>query len=377
MFKICKGIIPFALNNQKTVHLSEKDPDTLHSMIALADLHRKMDNIPEEAKLRDEVLRVCRKYLPQDHQDLTAAISALADTYRRLEDYSKETPLREELMERLPTECTEGYPPNFSAVVDLARVYHHLQWWDRRDNLCLAWCRAWANESIQVHNYADALLNIVCHDFQDYSLGKQLWQIMSEAPLSPYKKIPLEITRADILFHCGEPQEALDILEEIRKAEPRSSYYWREALEGQIEIRRTLGQMDLAQKIENIVWDEIEREAYELLDFEARQLTRYEGARAEAKVKEYETPTDLAGLSLREVLVRVFLEMPSQCFEKLSASVAKELDEQARLYTQQLPMQDNLKWEFIRPDYSDLSEETIKTIRDFIQESAAGTEGSQ
>ena len=362
---------------QKTFHLSEKDPDTLHSMIALANLHRKMDNIPEEAKLRDEVLRVCRKYLPQDHQDLTAAISDLADAYRNLQDHLKELPLREELMERLPTECTEGYPPNFSAVVDLARVYHHLQWWDERDNLCLTWCRAWANESIQVHNYADALLNIVCHDFQDYSLGKQLWQILSEAPLSPYKKIPLEITRADILFHCGEPQEALDILEEIRKAEPRSSYYWREALEGQIEIRRTLGQMDLAQKIENIVWDEIEREAYALLDFEARQLTRYEGARAEAKVKDYATPTDLIGLSLQEILVRVFLEMPSQCFEKLPASVAKELDEQARLYTQQLPMQDNLKWDFIRPDYSDLSEENIKAILDFIQESAAGTEDSQ
>lgn len=327
---------------QKTAYLPEGDPDTIGSMISLANLHEKMGNIPEEVKLREKVVRAYRKHLPGNHQDLISAISILANLYRRLEDYSKEVPLREELVERIPAECVDGYPPNYEAVLDLARVYHNLQQWDQRNALCIFWCRVWAGEDFF---WARDLMEFVCRVSRDYPLGKQLLQILAETPVSPEEETRLKISWAACCFCCGELQEALDILEKIRKAEPAYSDLWYEALKGQIEIRRAMGQTDLAQKIDDIVKEKLYLDASYILDQQAKTLTHYdyEGVQAEAFIKGYERPTDLTGLSLQEVLVRVYLEMPRGSIAKLSAPVTNELEEQARLYVQQLPMPDTSK----------------------------------
>ncbi len=361
---------------QKTAHLPEGNPDTIRSMIALADLYQKMSNLPEEAKVREQVLRLCRKHLPADHPDMDDAIRSLADTYKKLQEYSKELPLREELLERLPAEYPYVYSKSH-AVLGLARVYHNLQRWDKRNDLCISWCSLWAVEYFRV---ARDLMESVCDSCQDYSLGKQLLQILTKTPVSPEEEIRLKISWAICCYDCGEAQKALDILEEIRKTEPEDSILWHEALDRQIRIRQAIGQTDLAQELEEVLKEApsplaklIEKQA----DFWSgpRLFTMRKDARAEAEIKKYTTPTDFTGLSLQEVLVGIYLKMPLKSIAKLSASVANELEEQARLYVQQLPTQGGGK--FYSPDYSELDEETIKTVRELLQEFNTQTEDTQ
>ena len=340
----------------RTKHLPENDPGILLSMQNLADLHRRMDNYPEEAKVREKVLRFCRKHIPADHPDMDLAISSLADTYKRLKKYSMELPLRKERLEREHAKYGDGSGFRMStieAVDALATVYHNLQQWDQRNDLCLKWCEALPEE-------AGPLLFLVECDFKDYLLCKQLCQVVLKA--NPADSRFVKIILAKCHFLCGEFQDALDLLAEVLEAYPEDT----RALDIKADILQAMGQTEEAQRLRNTVQDLIELEAWRIIDQEAKQIIRYPGARAIYEVKKCPAPADFTGLSPQEVLVQIYLEMPLESITQLPDAVENELEEQAFSYVQQLPMPDDLNVRYIAPDGSELTEEQFQATLESI-----------
>ena len=312
----------------RTKHLPENDPDTLRSMRNLADLYSRMDNFPEEAKVREQVLRFCRKHLPADHPDMDDAIRSLAYTYQKLQAYSKELPLREELLERERAKYGDGSVSHMSAVKDLASVYHNLQQWDQRNDLFLKWCETRPEDAGNFAFYVEGF-------FEDDKLCKQLCQIFLKT--KPADTSFVKIILANCHFRCGEFREALDILAEVLEAEPEDSGRRLKAMSLQADILLATKQTEAAQQLRKAYDELLEVQAFNMLGQEAKQVTTYQGARAIYEVKKCPAAADFAGLSLQEVLVRVYLEMPLESIAKLSASVMSELEELARPYAQQLP----------------------------------------
>ena len=315
----------------KTAHLTEKHPDTIKSMITLAGIYHRMGNYTEEATVRENILRVRRKYLAKNHPDIISSISSLAATYKQQRDYPKEAPLREELLERLRAEYTEEHIQTLFAVKNLADVYHNLQWKEKRNALYLSWCSLWAAGNRRMREHAASLTDSACYHFHDYALGKQLCQILLENTAAdsisqrPSDVLRLKRRLAKCHFGCGEPQDALAILEDILKTAPEDDPNREYALSDQMEILLAIGQTDRAEQIRQTLSEAELRRVNRLETEKNRTQAPYQVPQPANMPKIFPTPEDFTGLSLQEVLDKVCMAMPPKNTLRISHSEAAQM----------------------------------------------------
>jgi serine/threonine protein kinase len=109
-----------------TQHLGPDHPDTLRSMINLANSYHDLDRHAEAVKLREETLALAKAKLGLDHRDTLTSMGNLANSYDALGRHAEALKLNEETLALTKAKLGPDHPDTLANMHNLANSYFHL-----------------------------------------------------------------------------------------------------------------------------------------------------------------------------------------------------------------------------------------------------------
>jgi serine/threonine protein kinase/tetratricopeptide (TPR) repeat protein len=106
-----------------TRHKGPDHPDTLTSMMNLANCYAALNRLAEALKLHEEVLEIRKRVLPKDHPDTLRSMMNLANCYAALNHPAEALKLREEVLEIQKRVLPRDYPDTLKSMSGLAISY--------------------------------------------------------------------------------------------------------------------------------------------------------------------------------------------------------------------------------------------------------------
>jgi tetratricopeptide (TPR) repeat protein len=100
--------------------LPQDDPDTLISMMGLANSYETLNRHADALKLREEGLAIQKRVLPQDHPDTLKSMSNLSNSYAALNRFADALKLREEVLAIRRRVLPRDHPATLISMNNLA-----------------------------------------------------------------------------------------------------------------------------------------------------------------------------------------------------------------------------------------------------------------
>jgi serine/threonine protein kinase/tetratricopeptide (TPR) repeat protein len=109
-----------------TQHRGPDHPDTLRSMVGLADSYAALGRLADALKLHEETLALMKAKLGPDHPDTLMSMMGLADTYAALGRLADALKLHEETLALMKARFGPDHPLTLMSVMGLADSYNAL-----------------------------------------------------------------------------------------------------------------------------------------------------------------------------------------------------------------------------------------------------------
>jgi tetratricopeptide (TPR) repeat protein len=109
-------------------HRGPDDPETLRSMLGLANSYHVLGRPAEALKLREETLALQQAKLGPDHPETLMTMNNLANSYQGLGRLSEVLKLREQMLRLRRAKLGPDHPETLSSMINLANSYQALGW---------------------------------------------------------------------------------------------------------------------------------------------------------------------------------------------------------------------------------------------------------